>query len=257
MKIVFTFLVIIFSVAIQAQVNPTVDTTVSVALDTTEPYVYKEPSKASLAYNKYRTTNTETIYSVPKVKKLIKGIKQNDESDLILPAKQYNALTAKEKLTYCMLHAESYDQNCDVNPAVQEEQKKIFAQLEDAFDEVSWSNRQTNFLTKNKDSIIVWLQECITKKNRVGLNFKHAIVEINAIKMIPFLVNFYKKTKKDHDILTVLLLLMENGKYDAHLKSSMRKQLYGDGNYYSYLNLNQANVALICKRAMDYYDAKK
>jgi hypothetical protein len=257
MKTVCTFLMLLFSVVIQAQVNPTVDTVVSVALDTTEEYVYKEPSKASQAYHKYRMVSTEPHYSLAKIKKLIKGIKANDESDMVLPAKQFNALSGKEKLTYCMLHAEAYSQNCDVSPPVQEEQKKIFAQLEDAFDEEEWSARQTSFLKKNKDSVMSWLQECITKKNRMGLNFKRTLVEINAIEMIPFLVEFYKKARKDHDILTVLLLFMENGKFQPHLKSTLRKKLYGNNEYHSYVTLNEANADLICKRAMEYYNAKK
>jgi hypothetical protein len=256
MKTIFTFLIVFSSATILAQVNPTVDTAVSAAMDTSA-YVYIEPSKESQAYHKYRMAFTEPHYSLAKIKKLIKGIKQNNESDMVLPAKQFNALTGKEKLTYCMLHAESYSQNCDVSPLVKDEQKKIFAQLEDAFDEEEWSARQTSFLKKNKDSVTIWLKACITQKNRVGLNFKRTILEINATEMIPFLVEFYKKTKKDHDILTVLLLLMENGKFQPHLKSTMRKKLYGEDLYHAHINLNQANVDLICKRAMEYYDAKK
>ncbi len=78
-------------------------------------------------------------------------------------------LSFREKFTYHMIHAESYSQNCDAMPPIQNEQKKIFAYLPDAFDEYDWSDRQTAFLQKNRDSIIALITESMTRSKRIGV----------------------------------------------------------------------------------------
>ena len=53
-----------------------------------------------------------------------------------------------------MIHGESFSQNCDAMPPIQDEHKKIFSYLPDAFDEFAWSDRQSVFFKDNKDSIM-------------------------------------------------------------------------------------------------------
>jgi hypothetical protein len=250
MKIILAVFCFLFYFQSQAQDLPT-DTSRMVE------DVYKEPSKESKAYNKYRQVNTEPSYGLAKIKKLIKAIKTNDEDDPALSIKTFNSLSTKEKFTYCMIHPESFSQNCDAMPPVLDEQKKIFAFLPDAYDELSLSDRQMKFLNSNKDSVLSWIKQVATEKNRVGVNFKEVIVAIGSKSIVPFLVDFYKKTKKDHDILTTLILLMENAKYKPHMNSQMHQKLFEDsGQWPRYINLNNANADLILKRAMDFYNAK-
>lgn len=217
---------------------------------------WKEASPESKAYHEYRLKTTVPPYGLSKVKALVKSLREDDESNLILNAKVYNALSLREKFTYHMIHAESYSQNCDVFPPIQDEQTKILGHLPDAFDEYSWSERQWKFLKENKDSVIALIQESVNRSGRIGLNYKHAIVEMNALEMIPFLIDFYKKDHKDHDILTVLLLLMKGAKYEPFVKSASYIKLYGEKvSYTAFLQLNADNEELIFKRAMDLYNA--
>src|SRR5882757_401680 len=109
--------------------------------------VVKPPSKESEAYHTYRGKVTTPPYGLQKVNELIKHIKskadeQNDGSIEALSATAYASLSLREKFTYNMTHAESYSQNCDAMPPIQDEQKKIFGQLPDLFGEGSWSDRQ-------------------------------------------------------------------------------------------------------------------
>lgn len=220
--------------------------------------LYKEASKESQAYHEYRQKLSEPPYSLLKVKSLIAQIKSDDEDNAKMSAKVYQALSFREKFTYHMIHAETYSQNCDVMPPIQDEHKKIFGQLADAFSEQSWSDRQDVFFKTNRDSVIYLLKECISKNNRVGVNYKHVIVDINATEMIPFLITTYKVAKKDHDILTVLLLLMEHNNYPPFLESSSHKKLYGEkSDYQCFLVYNQANEDLIFQRATDFYNGLK
>lgn len=219
----------------------------------------KEPSKESEEYHSYRQELSWPSYSYEKVDKLIQQIKEGEEGSMQLNPKTYQALSLREKFTYHMIHGESYSQNCDGFPTVPDEHKKIFAQLPDAFGEYSWSNRQLKFFKNNRDSVMKFMKESISKTNQVGLNFKEAIVEMNAKEMIPLLISIYNLAKKDHDILTVLMLLMENNKYQPFLASASHKKLYGDDDdlpiYDSYLNYNKANEELIIKRATGFYNA--
>jgi len=224
---------------------------------------YKEASKESEAYHEYRMVLTEPPFGLQKINGLCAKIKavdtDGDEGTAILDPKKYSALSFREKFTYHMIHPESFSQNCDAMPTIQDEQKKIFGQLPDAFGDENWSDRQHKFFIAHKDSVIALMQYCITKDKRVGLNFKHAIVDINAKEMIPFLISIYNEQKKDHDILTVLMLLMKNNAYQPFMVSASNKKLYADpdDSYKSYLNFNVENEELIIKRALDFYSGGK
>ncbi|HYM92602.1 MAG TPA: hypothetical protein VET23_00555, partial [Chitinophagaceae bacterium] len=195
------------------------------AQDTTE---WKEASKESQAYHKYRQHLSYPPYSFNKINQIIKKQVLSDSDDnLVLKENAYNALTLREKFTYNMIHGESFSQNCDAMPPIQDEQKKIFGYLPDAFAEFGWSDRQTKFLNDNRDSVITWIKECASKNNRVGINFKLAIFQINAKKMIPFLIKMYKLQRKDQDLLTLMMLLMKENNYTPFLNSPSYKKLYG------------------------------
>lgn len=223
-----------------------------------EEDTWKEASAESQAYHTYRMKTTVPPYGLTKVKALIENITTTGDDNNALEAKDYLALSFREKFTYNMIQAESYSQNCDVMPPIQDEHKKIAGHLPDAFDEASWSSRQTDFLVSNRDSVMEIIKESANRSKRLGLNYKHAIVEINGVEMIPFLVEFYNRDHKDLDILTVLLLLMRNVKYPPFMSSVSYTKLYTDeSNYYfSHLQYNKANEELIIKRAMDLYKSK-
>jgi hypothetical protein len=253
MKKFFTLLLLFFSITSFCQ-----DTAMA-AVDSISGG-YPEASKESQAYHNYRMQNTDPVYNVVKIKKLIKGIQQKEaDDDIVLNNKLYNALSTKEKFSYCMLHAESFSQSCADFPPIQEEQYKIMANLEDGFDPYAWSSRQNQFLKTNKDSVISWLKESIVKRNRIGLNFKIAIVEINAFTMIPFLIQHYQKNNnKDLDILTVLMNLLKENKYSPFLKSKIYNKLYGDReSYQAFIPFTKENNAFILKTADAFYQSKK
>ncbi len=217
---------------------------------------WKPASKESQAYAEYRSKITVPPYGLTKVKKLIAGIQMADEDGVpSKPAeKDYMALSLREKFTYHMINPEIFSQNCDVSPPVQDEHKKIFGVLPDAFGEQSWSERQRNFLTSHRDSVMAIIRESVTRSKRMGLNYKHAVVEVNGKEMIPFLIETYNADKKDHDILTVLLLLMKKNEYRPFLAASSYRKLYGnDTDFNAYIDFNPANEALIIERATNFY----
>lgn len=224
------------------------------ALNAQEEGAWKEPSKESQAYHEYRTKTTVPPYGLAKVKSLIAKINQGDDENLSLNSKAYLALPLREKFTYNMIHAESYSQNCDAMPPIEDEHLKVFGYLPDAFDEYSWSDRQTDFLTANRDSVFALIKESVNRSKRIGVNYKLAIVSLNGKEMIPFLINMYKQDNKDHDILTVLLLLMEKSKYQPFINSATYTKLYSStSNYQAFIQYNKANEELILKRATDFY----
>jgi hypothetical protein len=221
-----------------------------------EADVYPEPSKETVAYQEYRQKATRPPYGLEKVQLLIKNIAETDESSA-LKQKDYLSLSLREKFTYHMIHAEAYSQNCDAMPPVLEAEKKIFAQLPDAFNEYSWSERQLNFLNANRDSVIALMTESIGRSNRIGVNYKRAIIEINGKEMIPLLISTYNRDHKDKDILTLLMILMKDNEYVPFLTSPSYKKLFADQetSYRAFLNFNTANEELIISRANNFYNA--
>jgi hypothetical protein len=102
------------------------------------------------------------------------------------------------------------------------------------------------------------MKESITRSKRVGVNFKHAIVEVNAVEMIPFLIDSYRIIKKDFDILTVLMQLMKENEYEAFIASGSHRKLYSEeSSYDAYLNFSKGNEDLIIKRATDFYNENR
>jgi hypothetical protein len=241
MKQVFVLLVIAFSVAAYGQDE--------------KDFKWQEPSKESEEYHVYRTEMAWPPYGLSKIMELIEKIKFDvDNETEALDKNIYDGLTLQEKFTYNMIHPESYSQNCDAMPPIQDEDKKIFGYLPDIFGENNWSSRQRKFLKDNRDTVMALIKAAALKSKRVEANYKQAIDEINGTEMIPFLIDMYNRTKKDHDILTLLMLLMEENKYPLFMASISHRKLYGDGgNYQAYLDFNKANEALIIKRATDFY----
>ncbi|WP_312789743.1 hypothetical protein [Sphingobacterium sp.] len=211
-----------------------------------------------------RSKITIPPYSLDKVKALIAKIISEEDKETTdaginaISAVDFKKLSLREKFTYTMIHAELYAQNCAIPEYQTQVNKKIFGTLLDGFNESYWSQRQTDFLQENRDSVMKLIQESVVRSKRMGVNYKHAIVEINGWQMIPFITDYAKKTPGDKDALTLLLLLMKRGEYGEFIKSSSFKKLYGEqSNYYSYLNYNKENEALIISRALKYYEEKK
>jgi len=226
--------------------------------------VWKSASKESEAYHNSRLILTTPPYGLSKVKELIKTIKYTEDEDgdgdggRKLDDNKYQKLSFREKFTYNLIHAESYSQNCDAMPPVQDEHKKIFPYLPDAFGEYHWSARQTDFFETNKDSVIALMTESIKRTGKVGLNFKYVIWAIKSKAIIPVLLETYKKNKsqKDLDILTIFMLLMKENNWEPFLKTASYKKLYDDmADYRAYLNYNKANEDLIIQRVTEFYNA--
>jgi hypothetical protein len=214
---------------------------------------YKEASKESQAYHKYRMFNAQPPYGLNKIKPQLKSLQLNDEDMTeALSAKTYQQLSLREKFTYHMIHGEVFSQICDVIPQIQDEQKKIMGYLPETFDEYHWSDRQLKFMVANRDSVLALIRSGIAVDKRIGLNYK-----LNATEMIPLLISTYNIQKKDHDILTVLMLLMEKNKYPAFFTSISHTKLYSkERDYYheAFLVYNKPNEDLIIKRATDFYN---
>ena len=172
--------------------------------------------------------------------------------------KTYNKLTFEEKFTYAMIHGEDEAQNCDAMPTFKDEEKKIFGYIPDAFsDETGWSERQRDFLTKNRTRIISLIRATIKTRNRVGVNLKNAITQLSAYELIPDLVAYYNQKKVDNDVITVMMFMMKEDKFEPFLKSQTYEKLYGEhSNYRGSIEANSANKALEIERAMAFYKSK-
>lgn len=216
-----------------------------------------EVSLATKRYRAYRLQFTEPSFALAKVKAIIARIKSKPDQGgdgewLATPA--WNSMSPPEKFTYCMIHGEVSTQVCDVPPWLTDEEHKIFGQLTGFANEQSWSDRQRAFLKGHRSEVVRLMRTTIREKGRVGVNLKSAISDLGLYELIPDLTSIYRKDRKDQDILTVLLLLMEEGKDKPFLTSITYGKLYGkDANFASYIVANRANQDLTMQRAMAYY----
>jgi hypothetical protein len=216
------------------------------------------PSEESAAYSVYRQKMTLPPYGLSKVQGMIRRIKSGDNDELAISSKDYQSLSLREKFTYHMINGEAENQNCDAQPPLLDEHKKIFGHLPDFFNDYDWSQRQYSFFKAHKDTVLALIRESTLRSGRMGVNYKQAIVDMQAVSMIPFIISTYRSNPKDHDLLTVLLLLMSESKYGPFLQTPMYKKLYGDGaDYRAHLVFNTANEQLIIRRATEFYNTRK
>lgn len=217
---------------------------------------------AAYEYHSQRMANTHPDYHLQKLQQMIavaptKGRERFGPPKAITP-KAYLALSLREKFTYNLYEEESWSQVCSNYPYVREEAKKLFAFLPRASQEFCWSDRQIAFFRDNRDSVIILLTESINDLGRVGLNYKKVIVDINAKEMIPLLINTYNRSKTDHDILTVLMLLMRDNKYPSFMGNAFYDRFYGDGRVSPllavHIDLDPATEQLILSQAADFYN---
>ena len=212
-------------------------------------------SAVSKQYRHYREAISMPTYGLAKVKGLIKKIKSDKEDNMRLSDKVYGSLTVEERFTYTMIHGEDSSQNCDFMMPVTDEEKKIFGFWPDAFGgESVWSDRQRQFLANNRTKVIELMRATMKLRERAGANIKDAVLELNANELIPDLIAVYKIKRKDHDILTALMILMKEGQYPDFINSASFTKLYGENsNYKGFLEANAANQQLIMDRAMAFY----
>jgi hypothetical protein len=211
------------------------------------------------SYHALRIKLTVPPYGLTKIQALINETKSNAGDNKAISKKDYDALSLREKFTYNIIHAETYSLNSDAESHETDEDKKIFAYLPDAFYHYAWSERQTKFLSGNRDSVIAFMKESMGRTKRAGVNFKQAMLEINAREMIPAIISTYRAGKvKDLDLLTVLMHLMKDNEYEPFLLSGSYKKLYAEEtSYKTYLNYSKGNEDLIIKRATEFYNANK
>jgi len=114
------------------------------------------------------------------------------------------------------------------------------------------------YLKGNRVEVIDLIRETIRQRGRFGSNLKRAVLELNLWELTPDLVKVYSRDHKDNDIITVLMILMKENKYEPFLKSASFTKLYGEhASYQNFLNANTANQKLEISRAMDFYNKKR
>ncbi len=215
-------------------------------------------SQASKRYHAYRFETTQPPYGLAKVKAIIKGIKPKkggvDDMGDVRATAAWGRMTTEERFTYCMLHGEDPSQNCNAMPWLVDEERKVFAYPAGFFGDEVWSERQMAFLRSRRSDVVRLLRGTIRARGRVGANLKDTIAYLNTNELIPDLIWAYNRDRKDQDILTVLMLLMREGKYAPFMASPTYKKLYGEGAMSdSFVVANEANRKLMFERAMAFY----
>lgn len=221
-----------------------------------EDEVFVRTNESLVHYNDRRDI-TMPSYGLKKVLALIRQAeKDRPGTGTTLSPKVYSTLSLREKFTYHMINGESYSQNCNGPVIIQDEDKKILARLPDIFGVNDWGGRQWDFFKDHRDSVIRFMTTQAVTAVRIGANFKWVIERLNATEMIPLLITTYRNAgKKDHDLLTVLALLMRDNKYQPFLSSGLYQQLYESkqSSLRAYIDFSASNEAQIIQYATDFY----
>ena len=127
-------------------------------------------------------------------------------------------------------------------------------------DGLMMSDRQLMCLKTIRNYVMNSIKVDAELKGYLPLNYKSVIIDLNAVEMIPWLVDFFKrKTKeKDGDILTIFFNLMVVNKFPPFMKSISYQWLFvrSDRRPNSII-FNSANAKLTIERAMGLYSLKQ
>ena len=225
---------------------------------------WSDPRPQDSSYYAFREKNSIPLYGIKKIQNLIDKRLKNlpDEAltdyDAGISAHDFDKLTFEEKFTYTMIYPEIFSQACAERMFVYNPQNKIFGQLLFVYGGVFWSDRQIAFMKRNKEKVLGLIQNLAAKTHEIGLNYKSAILEIDAWESIPFLIDFYRSNPKDKDILTTLLLLLKKARNSDFEQSKIYVKLYGlETNYDSWINFSEANEQYIIETATAYHNKQQ
>lgn len=170
----------------------------------------------------------------------------------------FKKLFAAEYLEYAVDHPESYRQICSMYYPDKNENDRIHANLPMKGEGFTMSNRQSQSLISHRDSVICYLNQCISRQDQVGITFKEIIVMLSAYESIPDMLQKLKsKMPRDNYLLTTMMVLMKNDNYAPFLKSDIYKDLYASDNYKESIEFTSANNDAIAQFANSYYSWKK
>lgn len=222
------------------------------------------PRPQDSAYYSMRERNNTPPFGLAKVTKLIDRRLEDLPGEALIDYDagisntEFERLTLEEKFTYTMIHPEVFSQACAERMFMFDPQRKIFGHLLFVYNGVFWSERQLGFMKKNRNKVVGWIMDLTSKNKELGLNYKSALVEIDAWESIPFLIDFYKRKPEDLDVLTTLMLMMSKDKSVDFQQSNVFKKLYGeDANYDSWIALTAANEKYILYTAQQYYQYRQ
>jgi hypothetical protein len=215
-------------------------------------------------YHAYRLFENTPSYGLTKVNWYIKKhiVKTNSgDSDNPVEAISNNAfsvLTTAEKFTYCVIHPENSTQNCDGMPAFLGEEALIFSNpSEPYYGEGMWSDRQNEFFTTHRGTVIRLTGETARRQHRFGANLKKIVTDLDAYELIPQMVAMYRKDRKDLDLLSTMAVLMKHDKYPPFVHSTVYKSLYGDkDSYQAHIPATVKNRDIIVKGALAFYKTR-
>src|SRR3984957_17838607 len=188
---------------------------------------------------------------------IIFNLRLTAQSKALDPSK-YAALTLREKITYDLTHPESYSQMCAGLPSNDSGAWRIAGHLPSlAFGLRTWSKRQRDFFTDNRDSVLLLVKEAIGHEG-AGVDLLIVIVDLNARELTPLLIDTYNRYRSNHYILTALMILMSNNKYPEFIRSPQYAQLYDPPSRFTssdYLPYTTKNIDFILQQATSFYHA--
>ncbi|MBY0537724.1 MAG: hypothetical protein K2P88_17840 [Chitinophagaceae bacterium] len=170
---------------------------------------------------------------------------------------QYDSLTVRQKFTYAMMYPETFAQICSISLETESEDKIIKFYLPRLSGDFQLSQRQRNFLIRNKDSVSFYIKELTQLNHQMGLNLKNAIAIANITELIPLIISEYRANTHDHYLLTLLIHLMEQNKSPEFLESSFFKEVAKNGSYYNAsVAYTASNVEYVISSALKFYYAQ-
>ena len=225
---------------------------------------WNEPRPNDSAYYGMREKTSTPPFGLKKIQSLVEQrLKSLPNEALVdydggISGANFDKLSFEEKFTYTMIYPEIYSQACAERMFVFDPQSKIFGHLLFVYSGVFWSDRQLHFMKKNRKRVIYLITDQAIHSNTLGLNYKTALIEIDAWESIPFLISFYQKNPKDKDILTTLLQLLKKSDLVGFKQSKIYYKLYGENTHSdSWVNFSSSNEEFIIESAQALYKTRQ
>ena len=186
-------------------------------------------------------------------------VQDNTELNTLISDAMFRSFTEEEKFAFCIAYPENFYQNCAgvATTFNNLKTKRLYGYLSTG-DGYMLSPRQDSCLQSIRNYLMNAIKQDAEVKGYLPKNYKQALISIDAVEMIPWLVDFFKrKTKeKDGDILTIFFQLMVNHQYPPFMQSKSYQWLfvYSETRPNS-IEFNSANGKLTIERVMGLYSS--
>ena len=152
-----------------------------------------------------------------------------------LDSKDIEGLSNLEKFVYATEFPAEISQVCAIMMGPHDPQKHLVRDLKYQSSEAYFSESQDSVLIAMNNESIKFIKSCLPSMETLSGRYKELFLKLDSYKLIPGIIKMHKKQevgKKDNELLTILILKMEEDEFPEFMDSGILDKFEPTEEYY-------------------------